>query len=310
MDIEFIGGYIQARYDRLLKRNEFNAFSQGTKSDFLRLLNNYQYGLGEQNDFEMIILQEELKHKQFLLGLIDKDHLIFKVLYRSFDHLFLSNLFKSVLLGFKYQNTVHGLSNFNEEAVENYLIHGDGATIDLDLKAYLDELKLELMDLDGKELSDYIIYKLHLDIVRQFNKNTDVFIKRLVSLETDIDNVLLLLRTKLYKKDITYFEKNVLIDGTIEKHILVSWFSKSFDEISKNLSIYFDQDVTEAVKNQQHDRYLSHVSYKFMQSMDSFMEDLSFQGFNFAPVIHFTRLKRLEIENLKEIYYKLKEKLS
>ena len=290
MDIEFIGGYIQARYDRLLKRNEFNAFSQGTKSDFLRLLNNYQYGLGEQNDFEMIILQEELKHKQFLLGLIDKDHLIFKVLYRSFDHLF--------------------LSNFNEEAVENYLIHGDGATIDLDLKAYLDELKLELMDLDGKELSDYIIYKLHLDIVRQFNKNTDVFIKRLVSLETDIDNVLLLLRTKLYKKDITYFEKNVLIDGTIEKHILVSWFSQSIDEISKNLSIYFDQDVTEAVKNQQHDRYLSHVSYKFMQSMDSFMEDLSFQGFNFAPVIHFTRLKRLEIENLKEIYYKLKEKLS
>lgn len=68
-------------------------------------------------------------------------------------------------------------------------------------------------------------------IIILFNKKIDNYIKKYIELEMIILNVMLLIRSIKYNKNIEYLEMNILSGGMIDKYILMELFDKLFIEI-------------------------------------------------------------------------------
>ncbi|WP_025725385.1 V-type ATPase subunit [Acholeplasma granularum] len=307
MDIQFIEGVMSASYDKLLTPSHLKSFEDLSKRQFLDLLKTHEIGRVEKNNIDLMMLEEEIKHKEFLLSLIDKDHLIFKVLYINFDHLFLSNLMKSYHLGLKYQKLVDNLSNFDELRYENFIINSISGQLDLEEIEFLNNLIDVTKNLDAQSISDKIIMILHQNIMNQLNKKTDKVIINYLNTETTLLNVMLLIRSKKSNRDFQYFESNILGGGMIDKHILIELFNGSIEEFGKYLSLHFDSNLTDAFKHVSNIDFLSTINIAFDKYMDLFLEDMSFNNVGFSPVIHFTLLKRKQLRLLKEKYYQIKE---
>lgn len=307
MDISFVSGVIAGSNSKLLTPSHLKNFENISRKDFLALLKTHQYGFASDLSIDLIMLEEEKKHRQFLESIIDRNHFIFKVLYLTFDHLFLSSLMKSHQLGLKYQKPIDGLSNFNETRYEVYIIDQVVGLLDLEDKAFLDQLITETKDLDAQGISDRVIKILHNRIVQSINKKTDPYVLKYFDFETTLLNVMLIIRSNKYNKNLSYVEKNVLEGGMIEKHILLDLFNQSIAEIGKYLSLHFDERLTDLFKYMDRPDFLARLKDGFDLFMDDLLEDLSFQNMNLGPVIAFTVLKRREIENLKQRYYQIKE---
>jgi V/A-type H+-transporting ATPase subunit C len=307
MDISFVSGVMSGSIERLLSPSHLKSFENISRKDFLSLLKTHQYGRASESHIDTIMLEEELKHRQFLESLIDKNHLIFKVLYLTFDHLFLSNLMKSYHLGLTYNKFTNSLSNFNEERYEDYILNGVSGLLDLEDIAFLDLIKSETSQLDAQGISDRVIKILHDRIISSFNKKTDSYIKKYIELETTILNVMLLIRSIKYNKNLEYFEKNILSGGMIDKHILMELFDKSLAEIGNYLSLHFDVALTDTFKYVGKPNFLDILNDAFNVYRQNLLEDLSFQSLGFATVLHYTILKRDEMRVLKEKYYQIKE---
>jgi len=307
MDISFVSGVIAGSNSKLLTPSHLKNFENISRKDFLALLKTHQYGFASDLSIDLIMLEEEKKHRQFLESIIDRDHFIFKVLYLTFDHLFLSSLMKSHQLGLKYQKPIDGLSNFNETRYEAYIIDQVVGLLDLEDKAFLDQLITETKDLDAQGISDRVIKILHNRIVQSINKKTDPYVLKYFDFETTLLNVMLIIRSNKYNKNLSYVEKNVLEGGMIEKHILLDLFNQSIAEIGKYLSLHFDERLTDLFKYMDRPDFLARLKDGFDLFMNDLLEDLSFQNMNLGPVIAFTVLKRREIENLKQRYYQIKE---
>lgn len=307
MDIAFVSGVIAGSSSKLLTPSHLKNFDNISKKDFLALLKTHQYGFASDLNIDLIMLEEEKKHRQFLESVIDKDHFIFKVLYLTFDHLFLSSLMKSYQLGLKYQKPIDGLSNFNETRYETYIIDETMGLLDLEDKAFLDQLIEKTKDLDAQGISDCVIKILHDRIVESIDKKTDPYVLKYFDFETTVLNVMLIIRSNKYNKDASYVDANILAGGMIEKHILLDLFDQSVSEIGKYLSLHFDERLTDLFKYIDRPDFLARLKDGFDLFMNDLLEDLSFQNMNLGPVIAFTVLKRREIENLKQRYYQIKE---
>ncbi len=307
MDIAFISGVIAGSYSKLLTPSHLKNFENISRKDFLALLKTHQYGFASDLSIDLIMLEEEKKHRQFLESVMDKDHLVFKVLYLNFDHLFLSSLMKSHQLGLKYQKPIDGLSNFNEARYETYIIDETMGLLDLEDKAFLDQLIAETKDLDAQGISDRVIKILHDRILQSIDKKTDPYVLKHFDFETTLLNIMLIIRSNKYNKDIKYVENNILDGGMIEKHILRDLFDQSIVDIGKYLSLHFDERLTELFKYVDRPDFLAKLKDGFDLFMDDLLEDLSFQNMNLGPLIGFTILKRREIENLKQRYFQIKE---
>ena len=307
MDIAFVSGVIAGSSSKLLTPSHLKNFDNISKKDFLALLKTHQYGFASDLNIDLIMLEEEKKHRQFLESVIDKDHFIFKVLYLTFDHLFLSSLMKSYQLGLKYQKPIDGLSNFNETRYETYIIDETMGLLDLEDKAFLDQLIEKTKDLDAQGISDCVIKILHDRIVQSIDKKTDPYVLKYFDFETTVLNVMLIIRSNKYNKDASYVDANILAGGMIEKHILLDLFDQSVSEIGKYLSLHFDERLTDLFKYIDRPDFLARLKDGFDLFMNDLLEDLSFQNMNLGPVIAFTVLKRREIENLKQRYYQIKE---
>lgn len=61
-------------------------------------------------------------------------------------------------------------------------------------------------------------------------------------------NVMLLIRSIKYNKNIEYLEMNILSGGMIDKYILMELFDKLFIEIGQYLSFYFDVILIDVFK--------------------------------------------------------------
>lgn len=307
MDIAFVSGVMSASLDKLLTQSHLNSFKNMTRQSFLSLLKTHQYGFASQSNIDQIMVEETLKHRNFLTSIIDKDHLIFKVLYISFDHLFLSNLMKSYHLGMPYHKHMDGLSNYDESRYEDYVLNHNMGLLDLEDVAFLDKLIERTKGLDAQSISDQVIKILHDQICGSFNKKTDKAILKYLNLETTILNVMLFVRSKRLNKDIDYLEKNILNYGMIEKNILLEQYAKSLNEFGNYLQLHFDVEITEAFKHQNDSDFLSKLNESFKVYQDDLLQDLSFENLNLAPVIYYTLLKRNEINQLKKLYYEIKE---
>jgi V/A-type H+-transporting ATPase subunit C len=307
MDISFVSGVIAGSNSKLLTPSHLKNFENISRKDFLALLKTHQYGFASDLSIDLIMLEEEKKHRQYLESIIDRDHFIFKVLYLTFDHLFLSSLMKSQQLGLKYQKPIDGLSNFNETRYEAYIIDQVVGLLDLEDKAFLDQLITETKNLDAQAISDRVIKILHNRIVQSTDKKTDPYVLKYFDFETTLLNIMLIIRSNKYNKNLSYVEMNVLEGGMIDKHILLDLFNQSIAEIGKYLSLHFDERLTDLFKYMDRPDFLARLKDGFDLYMNDLLEDLSFQNMNLGPVIAFTVLKRREIENLKQRYYQIKE---
>ncbi len=306
MDTSFIGGVIAASYDKLLSKSHLKSFENINRADFLNLLKTHQYGKGLDRSFDQIMIEEEMKHKVFLESIIDSNHIIFKVLYMQFDHLFLSNILKSYVLGVNYQNKIEDLSTFNETAIESYVIDGNDRQIDQTTKVLVDVLIEDTKNLDSQAISDKVVYRLHEFIIENLNPK-DLDIKNYFMRHTDILNVLLLLRVNKYHLELDYLNKNLLSGGYIDKDTLIKLYQKSFDELRNYLDLHYDEVVTDTLKHEHKERFLTEFSDKLYGSLDNLLTSYSFENSGFAPVIHITLLKRAEMTHLKQLFYQIKE---
>src|SRR5690554_355872 len=307
MDISFVSGVISGSMDKLLTPSHLKNFENISKKDFLVLLKSHQYGLASDAHIDQMMLEEELKHRLYLTSLIDKGHLLFKVLYLSFDHLFLSNLMKSLHLDLKYHKFIDGLSNFDEARFENYILNDNVGLLNLEDKSFLDKLIEQTKDLDAQSISDKVIKILHDVIYRSLDKKTDPYMIKFLDFETTRLNVMLLIRSNKYKKSKKYVESNILTGGMIDKHILLDLYDKSISDLGKYLSLHFDSRLTDIFRYVDRSDFLARLNTGFEYFMDDLIEDLSFQNLNLGPVIHYTILKRIEIRYLKAKYYQIKE---
>lgn len=306
METSFIGGVIAASYDKLMSEAYLKSFEKLNRKDFLSLLKTHQYGKGMSHSFDQLMIEEEIKHKDFLESMIEKDHLIFKVLYLQFDHLFLSNMFKSYVLGVKYQKMIDGLSTFDEKVVETYIFEGSDLFLDRESKNLLDELILKTKELDAQALSDVVMSCLQ-DLILTKLDPKDKVIRNFLCRQTDILNVLLLIRVKKYQMSQTYLDINLLSGGYIDKDTLRKLYDSSFDELKKYLEIHYDEHVTDLLKDPSKEQFLTKISDELYKSLNTLIVDYSFETFGFAPVIHLTLLKRFEMTHLKQMFYRIKE---
>lgn len=309
MDLSFACGSIAGRSEKLLNKQQLSSFKNLNKLEFLELLKVHQYGFVPNQLFEVTMLEEETKHKLYLESILNKNHLIFKVLYINFNQLFLANLIKSFQLGIKFQSNVIGLSTYDEPKYIEYLLKGIDKGLDLEEKEFIDELVLNTKDLEAQDIADYIIKRLNSDLVNSFTKKTDKFIIDYYSEIVTIQNVLLLIRSKRYNRSSNYIKRNLLEGGKIGLHIINDLYSKSFSEIGEYLKLHFDDEIVNIFRNVEKDNFMSELSTMLEQYLVKRLVSYSFENMNFAPIIYFTTKKRYEITQLKQLYYHSEEDL-
>lgn len=307
MDKSFVSGVMSGSMDKLLTPSHLNSFKNLSRKAFLSLLKTHQFGLASDTNMDQIMLEEELKHKKNLLSIIDANNLVFKVLYLNFDHLFLSNLMKSFHLKLKYHKYIDGLSNMDEKRYEDYVFNDVVGLLDLEDVEFLKTLKEETKNLDAQDISDQVIKILHQHIIHLMDKKTDKNLVKYLNLKTTILNIMLLIRSKTYDKDQTYFESNILEGGMIDKHILFSLYDQSIETFGQYLKLHFDVRLTDIFKHVGTHQFLDMLNKGFKIYEDDLLEDLSFELSNLAPVIYYTILKRNELRHLKEMFYEIKE---
>lgn len=307
MDMSFVSGVMSGAIDKLLTPSHLKSFEGKSRLDFLSLLKTHQYGLASDTHIDHIMLEEELKTKRYLLSLIDQESLIFKVLYLTFDHLFLSNLMKSYHLNLTYHKWIDGLSNLDENRYEDFIFNDVVGLLDLEDIEFLKYLKEATKNLDAQGISDQVIKILHQNIMSQIDKKTDMNLVKYINLETTILNIMLLIRSKTYDKNKTYLEDNILEGGMIDKHILVGLYDQSIEVFGQYLNLHFDVRLTDIFKQAASPQFLDLLNEGFKIYEDDLLEDLSFDLLNMAPVIYYTLLKRSEMRHLKEMFYNIKE---
>ncbi len=302
MDLGFAIGVVSSKYSELLEKINFNNLKDTPKDKFIETLNDYNYGIKTSNDFETIMLEAELKHKMFLESIIDSNSILFKVLYRNFDHIFLANLIKSYHLKLPYQSFIKGLSTFNEKVLEDYVLLSVDTTIDIELKGFIDNIINITKDLDAKSISDIVIKELNNSIYENINK-MDQALKWFYTLDTTIENILLFIRSKRFDQDLKYVETNYLKGSKIDFDYIKEYYLDVFDNLGKYLALHFNEEVIKVVKGFKDDISLNQLTDYFTSYFDNDINPYNFSYDTFGPVIDLTMKKRNEIVKLKKLFY-------
>lgn len=304
MNLSFTNGVISSAFDRLLSDNHLANFRQLSKSDFLDMLKAHQYGINFSKNFELIMLEEELKHKKFLESLIDKNHILFNVLYLKFNHLFLSSVLKSYHMGVKYTPILEGLTTYNQNHITEYLFKENTMLIDFDLKIFIDNLVDKTKNLDAQGISDKVMQILHEEILNSLPKK-DKSLNKYYHTYTMIQNVLFLVRYKKYNLSFDNLKENILENEIIDKHMLLNFFDKSFNELGEYLSIHFGESIKNVFKHDEHDDFLRNVLNMLELSMTDLLSTFAFDNDTLGLAIYYTIKKREEIIKLKQYYYQV-----
>lgn len=302
MNLSFTNGVISAGFERLLTDTHLSTFRQLSQSDFLEMLKTHQYGLTFSKNFEQTMLEEEYKTKQFLESLINKNHILFEVLYLKFNHLFLASLLKSYHLGVKYNETFKGLTTYDEDSFIQYLIFDNAKALNFDDKIFIDKLIENTKNLDAQAISDKVIQILHNDLMSRL-KNEDKAIKKYYETYTMIENVLYFVRAKKYKYELNQIEANLLQNDLIDKTIILSYFDKDIKEFGEYLKLHFDESITQSFKDLDAINALREIYNSLELAMSKVLSDFSFDNKSFGLIIYFTLKKREEIVKLKQLYY-------
>lgn len=302
MNKAFTNGVISSAFDRLLTDVHYQNFLNLSKNDFLELLKVHQYGITFSSNFEEIMLEEELKHKQFLLTLMDSKDIFFDVLYLKFNHLFLSNLLKSHHLGMNYQNFTKNLSTYKEESLIEYVINENDKLIDLKDKSFIDTLVLITKGLDSQNISDTVMLYLHEELLIRL-KYSDKYIRNYYEVFIMVENILFMIRAIKYKFDYQYTSKNILNNSIIEKHILLSFYDKSLEVFVKYLELHLPKEMLKVLLDLDSQTYFKNVSEVVNSRLSQLISDFSFINQGYALPIYFTVKKREEIIKLKQLFY-------
>ncbi|MFA5692841.1 MAG: hypothetical protein WC907_04425 [Acholeplasmataceae bacterium] len=306
MELTYLNGVIQAKYSDLFNPAILNNFKGLTKNSYLSLLDDYNYGISEKNDFEKIMLEAELKHKQFLESILNKNHLVYKVLYKNFDHIFLANLIKSFVLKIPYERLIKNLSTFNEKAFEDYVFLNIDTLISLEEKVFIDNLLNVSKGKDPKTISD-IVYRVLNEEISNHLKTNDKAIIWYQQLDNTINNILTLIRTKRFNEDINYLKDNYIKDSLIEVDYLLPYYNLNSQSLGEYLSIHFNQDIKKYFNLSYDNINLNDLSNYFNQYLINNINPFNYDFDTLGPLIDLTLKKRQEIINLKQIYYDLGE---
>lgn len=301
MDLTFVYGLIAAK-EHILTQKEIDGLKELDKNGFLDALYAHQFGLGFQRPFELMMLEEELKLKQFLESVL-KDQLLFKVLYIKFNHLFLSGLLKSHHLGVKFNESIEGLSIYPEYLYQQYLIYGIDKGLNIEDKVFIDNLINKTKDLDAQSISDIVINILNQEIIESFDKKTDKYLVKYYKHEIAMQNILLLIRSKRYKLDKSYFVSNLLEGSAIENYRLVEHFDKTLSEIGDYLSFHLEPSIKDVLSKSDSLHFMQDVQFELDKTLSKILNDFTFEQTSYGAIISFVLKKRLEIVQIKKLYY-------
>lgn len=305
INLWFVSGVVGASYDKLLTPIQLKSFENLTEEAFLKLLNTYQYGNSSGSNLDQIMLGEELKLKDFIIANLGNDHVLVSILYLSFDQLFLSSIYKELILGIKPKNPPMDLSTFNEKAVRDFLTLGQDIYLDSRTKNILEKISTKVETLDAQGISDWVIQVLYETIIDELNqdKKSDSTVKKYLSELITIENILMILRSKRYQMGHTYVKENLISGGFIDLNILESLYDLSFSDIGNYLKLHYDDGVVEAFKDVNSSQFIKKIADAFDGYLFRQSEGYSYQAVGFGSLIDYVYKKRLEITKLKTLYY-------
>lgn len=296
----FAVGVINAKLSSLFNYAILQNFKNLSPNKFIELLKHYAYG-DEGDDFDRLMLAEELKTKKFLTSLFPYNYLLFKVMYLKFDVLFLASLIKDKLYRLDNRLLLRGLSTFDEQSLLDYVYLGQDITLSLDDKTLIDELLLSTKGLSPQEISDLIVKKLTDQIAEEI-KATDEYLQDYHRFILNIENVLLFIRSRRFQKDQTYLNNNFLLGSDFVKNNFMAYYSLPLNEFLEYLKIYFPTYVLEVLKKEDSTHYLTEVGEVFEEYKVEYLKSLAFDLTSFAPALNYLFLKHQEIFNLKKLY--------
>ena len=297
-DLGYINGVIKSKSTELLdlkQVEQLNNLSKDVLSTTLESMQIFRKDMTKDDAF----LKDEIDLKDFLTSLFTEKHLIFQMFYLTEDHRVLSNVFKKELLGLEVE-VDNQLSNFKSNDVYDWLEN------DADVKKLYESLK----DKSSKEISDATYKFLQEKIFAASKKSKDIAFLEYFKKFTDMQNLILYFRSRVFNLNIETFYTYFLEGGRLSKSTFEEMDKVDIKEAFVILGRTYKTSSFKSIEKLGKHDFLAVLCIDLEQDLLDIIESLSYNLDGLSPTIEYILRRRHIMRSIKEIYYKKEREIN
>ncbi len=297
-DLGYINGVIKSKSTQLIDLKQVEQLRHLSKNELINTLESMQV-FKKQVSVDQSFYEDELSLMAFLKSLFPFDHVIFQLFFLTQNHITLTSVFKHHLLNMSLKTLDDELSFYKYSDVEAILASEASLKTETALKNLLKDLKGKT----SKEISDGIFKYLHQLLYKSVNQSMDAALTKYFIRYTDMQNVVLYFRCKVFNLSQDVFESSFLSHGSINIDYFKASYGESIESALERLKIFYPVHLFKCVKYIGNQSFLEILHDDLDNHLLELVDEFAYQLDGLSPTLEYVLKRRLRMKIIKQIYY-------
>lgn len=297
-DLGYINGVIKSKSTQLIDLKQVEQLRHLSKSELVNTLESMQV-FKKQVSVDQSFYEDELLLMTLLKSLFPFDHVIFRLFFLTQDHITLTSIFKSYLLDMPLSISDDQLSLYKYSDVEEILTTDATVKTETALKNLFEDLKGKT----SKEISDGVFKYLHQQLYKGVSQTMDTALKQYFVRYTDMQNVVLYFRCKVFNLALDVFESSFLSHGSIDIDYFKESYDRSIEIALESLKRFYPVHLFKCLKAIDSQAFLAILYDDLDNHLMELIDEFTYQLDGLSPTLEYVLKRRLRMKIIKQIYY-------
>lgn len=304
MDYPYTVGIIRSIEEKLFAKPQFEKLAKTEVNDFFKTLQSLGFGATEQGQSVETILTNELSRIKEFLDSVSPNKTETDLFFLSQDILQIKYWFKQRLFGGSAAKDVHAPGSLKEAVIKKAVFEQNYEGLTPLQKRLFENIELAIKPLTQPRVISATIDRLvFVSAFSQLGPSGSPILKTYFRLKIDTTNLISLLRAKSLGWSQEMMADMLIPEGLIDLPKLKDLYSQNVNDIARELSSYYEEKLTLALKSFAANQNWRQLDVAFEQLIMMSMKAYNDDSFSIGPILYYYLLKLDEINAIRQIYY-------